>query len=491
MLNNYSDNIMSRFLESIATLWNSAVKYQIFVILVAIGLLTTLPLLVARLGANGNVIINITIFCMVAVAGFLLFRLKGSQLAAFTFAVALVFRLCLVFAFGHPSPYLCNDERVQTYKWIRHYDSALLQADEFFYAYMAQAYKDMTSSEFINLPELAENEQRASFLMSRIFGFFGDEFAWLRIIGAFLGAFAAAIICLAAQKLFSQKTCSIVSLLAALAPQTAFYSVRFLKEIWVIFAVSLLVFGFTVIIRNKKLFLAILSITAAIIILFWIRFEYGLIFTASIPIAICFRRKSDPAAKTIAILSVIIFGAAVLIWQGNQLARRTEGWLNKYTITKKEQSGRLETMDKVYKSRGLLRLLNIPLTVLNPPPKNLHHIFTLENELYDVVLQTDIWQWWLSLPFLIIGSTIIISKRTDFLVFLTPYIMVIAISALVLGGLLPALYRYRDTLAPIAFIIVGAGIESFITERKLWGNIVILSVCVLFVSLTVYFYLVL
>jgi hypothetical protein len=388
-----------------------------------------------------------------------------------------------------PDVYMCYDDRINTYRWIKHYDSVLLQSDEFFYAYHAQAYKDTNISEFINSPESSENAYRASFLMSRISRFFGDEFVWTRMVGAFWGAFAAAIICLVAQEFFSKETVSIVSLLSALAPQTAFYSVRFLKEAWVILAVSIIIFGITMIIRNKKLPLAILTLAAAAMILIWVRFECFLIFTAVIPIAVCFRHRSNPVVKSIVILTVILLITAIMAWQTDQLVNKAEGLLDRFTITERAQSGRLETMDKIYKSHGLLRLFNIPLSVLNPPPKNLHYIFAPENGLYDIVLQADIYQWWLGLPFLIIGTIIIINMRTELFAILLPYIITISTSALLIGGLTPSLCRYRDSLAPAAFIIIGAGIDSLITEKKLWKNTIISSVYAVFVLLAIYFYI--
>jgi hypothetical protein len=283
-----------------------------------------------------------------------------------------------------------------------------------------------------------------------------------------------------------------VSLLCVIAPQTAFYSVEFLKEIWIIFAISLMALGFTAIIRNKKLFAAILPIAAASAIFMWIRLEYGLMFIATVPIAICFRYKSNPAGKTVAVLSLIFLGAIIFFYQFEQLTQKAENTFDKYLLRERGEKGRTETiaiLDKIYQSHGPLRLLNIPLSTLNPPPRNLYHIFSLANGLYDVVLQADIWQWWLGLPFLIIGTVIIISRRTDFLVFLLPYIAVIIISAILNGGLRPVVYRFRDSFAPIAFIIIGAGIENLITEKKTWQNIIISSVYTVFVLLAVYLYI--
>jgi len=492
MLKNPNDNIISRFFKAIAIFWGDAAKYQVFVILAAIALLAILPLFVTKMRDTTNVVLNITIFCAVGVGGFLIFKLKGSQMAAFTFAAALLLRICLVFVMETASPdiYMCNDDRIRTYQWIRHYDSALLQADEFFYAYHAQVYKNITIPEFIKLPELTKNAHRTSFLMSRIFRFFGDEFIWCRIVGAFLGAFSAAIVTLAAEELFSRKTSTIVSLLSVIAPQTAFYSVRFLKEIWIISAASMMVFGIAIIIRNKKPLSAILSITVAIILLMWIRLEYGLMFTATVPIAICFRYKSNPAGKTVAVLSMILLGTIIFFYQFNQLTGKAENMLDRYTTMIQEEClSKREVLDKIYKSQGPLRLLNIPLAILNPPPRKLYNVFAPENGLHDIVLQADIWQWWLGLPFLIIGTVIIISRRTEFLAFLLAYITVIIIPTLLLGGLQPTIYRYRDSLAPIAFITIGVGIESLMAEQKQWKNIIMLSAYSLFVLLAAYLYI--
>jgi len=383
-----------------------------------------------------------------------------------------------------------EDVRTKDLPWRKHYDTMLFAGDEFFYVYSAQRYSDVTTSEFINSPELIYNEYRVSFLISRVFRFFGEEFVWNRIVGVFLGAFAAAMICLTAQEFFNKNVSAIISLLSALAPQTAFYSIRFLKEMWTFFAISLIIFSFAMIIRNKKLFLTILLMTAGSAILMWIRFEYALMFIAAVPIVICFRGKGDPVKKIIALTVVIILGATIFIWQFNRMATKAGGLFNKYTMTEEAQSGRLKILDKIYKSRGPLRLLNIPLAVLNPPPKNLHHLFMPENGLWDIILQVDIWQWWLGLPFLIIGSVIIINKHTEFLAFLAPYIVAIIISALLIGGLLPGVYRYRDSLAPVAFLIIGAGVESFMTKTKQWKSGIILSVYAAFMALAVYFYLI-
>jgi hypothetical protein len=76
------------------------------------------------------------------------------------------------------------------------------------------------------------------------------------------------------------------------------------------------------------------------------------------------------------------------------------------------------------------------------------------------------------------------------LAFLLPYIIAISTSALLMGGLPPPLCRYRDSLAPIAFITIGIGVESFITTKKLWKNSVILFTYAVFIMLAVYFYLV-
>jgi hypothetical protein len=241
------------------------------------------------------------------------------------------------------------------------------------------------------------------------------------------------------------------------------------------------------IIRNKKLLLAMLPITAATIILLWVRFEYGLMFIAAVPTALCFKGKSDFIKKIAAITGIIIFSAIIFIYQFNNLAKKAESLLDKYTITRQSEQARLETMDKIYKSRGPLRLLNIPLAMLNLTPKNLHHIYTDENKLYDIVLLSDIYQWWLPLPFLIIGAVIIIGRRTDFLGLLVPYIIALITSALLLGGLTADLLRYRDSLVPVAFIVIGVGVESFSTSPKGWKNKVIITAYSLFVLLAIYF----
>jgi hypothetical protein len=356
--------------------------------------------------------------------------------------------------------------RIRTQPWIRHYDSVLFLPDEYFYVYQGQAYKDTDISEFINSPELMDHAYRTGFLVSRLFRFFGDEFIWCRFVGAFLGAFAAAFVCLAAQEFFSKETSAIVSLIAALAPQMAFYSIRPLKEIWVVFAASLMVFGFTMIIRNKKPIAATLLIMAATALFAWIRPEYGLMFTAAVPIAICFRHKNITVGKIAAVLLTILLGAIVFVYQSNKLTQRAERLFDKYTITKRDQRDKLEAvkaMDTIHKSRGPLRLLNIPLAILNPPPRNLHHIYTTEKKLFDIVVLSDIYQWWLPLPFLIIGSIVIITKRIEFLAFL-------------LRGLRGDILRYRDSLAPVAFIIIGVGIESLLTIPKNWKNRIIIAV---------------
>jgi len=498
MLKKYNDNIISRFFKAIAALWSGAAEYQIFVILAAIALLAILPLFKTELNDTTDVIFNIIIFCALAVAGFLLFRLKGSQMAAFTFAAALLLRLCLVFVLEYSTPYMTEEVRARSGPWIKHYDSVLLQPDEFFYIYQGQRYGDTTIGEFINSPEFTDNAHRAGFLASRLFEFFGNQTVWTRIVGAFLGAFAAAIIYLAAQKFFSKETSAIISLLAALGPQTAFYSVRFLKEIWIIFATSLIIIGFAMIIRNRRPLVAIISIVTAIVILMWIRLEYGLMFIATVPIAICYGYKSNPAGKTIAVLSLIFLGAIIFFYQFDRLTYKAENMFDKYTLAERGQKGKpeaIEIVDKMYKSNGPLRILNIPFALLNPLPKNLHHIYTQENKLYDIVLQANIYQWWVLLPFLIIGAMVIITRRKEFLAFLLPYLVAMSISALLLGGLHGDILRYRDSLAPIAFIIIGVGIEDFIISSKGWKNRIIISVYALFVVCAVavlpivYFYI--
>ena len=490
MTKNHNDNIICRFFEKTAALWRKAAEYQVFIMLATVALLAILLFFQTESSSNAQIVINIIIFCAAAFGIFMFFKLKMNGLAAFTFVTALLLRICLVFIIESSTPVMLDDIRTKELPWRQYYNTMLFAGDEFFYVYSAQRYNDVTISEFINSPQLIYNEERVGFLISRIFRLFGEEFIWNRIVGAFLGAFAAAMIYLTAREFFDKNISAIISLFSALAPQTAIYSVRFLKEMWTFFAVSLIIFGFAMIIRNKKLLLTILLIAAGSAILMWIRFEYALMFIAAVPIVICFRAKGDPVKRIFAIIAVIILGAIIFIWQFDRMTIKAERLLDKYTVTEEAQSGRLEILDRIYKSRGPLRLLNIPLAALNPPPKNLQHLFMPENGFFDIILQADIWQWWLGLPFLIIGSVIIIDKRTEFLAFLATYYVAIIISALLIGGLMPGVYRYRDSLAPIAFIIIGTGLESFMTAKKLWKNSVIISTYALFVILAVYFYMI-
>jgi hypothetical protein len=489
MPKSYNSNILYRTLKGAASFWDSASRYQIFILLAAVAMLVMLFVFNVKLDDKAGAMLNIVIFCAVMVGGFLLLRLKGSQMAAFTFASALLLRFCLILLLENSTPFMRDDVRIRNTPWIRHYDSVLFEADEFFYVYQGQRYNDTTIGEFINSPEFTNHAYRAGFLLSKIFRFFGDELIWPRIVGVLLGAFAAAIICLTAEQFFSKESSAIVSLLSALAPQTAFYSVRFLKEIWVIFAASLIIFGFAMIIRNKKPITAILSITAAIVIFMWIRLEYGLMFIAAIPVAICFRHKSNPAGKTAAVLSMILLGIIIFFYQFNKLTDKAEALFDRYTSAEKTNIARLDVMDKIYKSRGPLRLLNIPFALLNLPPKNLHCIYTAENRLYDSFLLASIYQWWIPLPFLIIGTCLIITRRTELLALLLPYTIAIITSALLIGGLQTDILRYRDSLAPIAFIIIGAGIEGFLISPKSWKNRIIVTVYTIFVMLAVYFYI--
>ncbi|MDD5010545.1 MAG: hypothetical protein PHQ00_00305 [Phycisphaerae bacterium] len=496
MINRPNNNIGVNSLKAIADFWSSAAKYQIFVILAAIALLVVLPLFGAQQSNAANTVINIAIFCAAAAGCFFLFKSKGLHLASFTFATALLFRLCLIFILETSTPFMLENIRTRTGPWIRHYDTMLFQADEFLYIYEGQRYGNTKFSEFMHSPEISNHTHRASFLLSRLFRFFGEQFLWPRVIGALLGAFSATIICLVAQNLFKKETSIIVSLLAALAPQTAFYSVRFLKENWVIFAAGLMIFGFAAIIRNKRPLWAIFSIMVSAIILFWVRFEYGLIFLAAIPIVISFRRKSSFVGKMIAIAPIIFLGTIILFCQLNQLTQKAGNMIDKYILMERGQRGKLEAvgvLDKIYQSRGTLRLLNIPLSMLNPPPKNLHHIYTKENKIYDIVLLANIYQWWLPLPFLIIGAILITIKRTELSALLLSYLVAICISAILIGGLEPNLLRYRDSLAPVAFIIIGAGIEGFLASQENWKNWIIGAVyaafiiCAIFILPIIYF----
>lgn len=488
MLKKYNNHILCRFFEKIADIWSSAAEYQVFVILAAMVLLAIIPLFGTKSNDGADVILNIIIFCALAVAGFFLLQLKGSHMAAFTFAAALLLRLCLVFMLEYSTPNMLEEVRIRTQPWIRHYDSVLFQPDEYFYVYQGQRYKDITISEFVNSLEFEDQACRAGFLLSRIFLFFGEQSLWPRLIGAFLGAFAAAIVSLAAKKLFSRNTAVIVSLLSALAPGAAFYSVRFLKEIWIIFATSLIIIGFVMIIRNRRPLVAIISIVIAIVILMWIRLEYSLMFISVIPLIYCFRNKIDAVKRMAVILIVIILMVIIFVYQSKQLAYKAEYLYDRYTLSEQSPHGKIEMMDKIYKSRGQSRILNIPLALLNPPPKNLHLIYTADNGFYNTIQLSDIYQWWLPLPFLIIGAVTITIKHREFIAFLASYISATIISAMLLGGLEPNLLRYRDSLAPVAFIIIGIGIESFMALPKGWKNKIILAVYSAFILLAVYFY---
>lgn len=486
MLSN-RQNFISRFFETLSDLWHGAQKYQVLVLLAAVGVLV---FLISLQGTQdgGNIVFNLIFFCLLAAAGFAALWFKGSAMASFAFAAALILRISLIFAFQHSVPYMCNDDRSTTYRWIRHYDSAILQADEFLYAHHSRFYKNVTLSEFIHYPEFLKNAYRTSFLMSRVFRIFGDNFTWLRIVGAFLGAFTAAFLTLSAEYIFSRKTVSaVISMLSVFAPQAAFYSVRFLKESWLMFAVSLLLLGFTAIIFQKKIIRSVLPITVALLILLWVRLEYALMFIAIIPAAICFKPQTPLPAKIAAGLVILLTGTLILLWPYDRISSKAERLYDRFTLSNNEPRGRLEVMDDIYRSRGPLRILNLPLAVLNPPPKNLHNIFTPKNGLYDVVLQADIWQWWLPLPFLIIGSIVTIARRRKFLVFLVPYLIVITVASLLLGGLLPVVYRFRDSLSPFAFIIIGLGIDSFLSRPELWKKSTIAGVYAVFVMLAVYF----
>ncbi|MBN1788512.1 MAG: hypothetical protein JW806_09000 [Sedimentisphaerales bacterium] len=285
---------------------------------------------------------------------------------------------------------------------------------------------------------------------------------------------------------------SIVSLITILAPQTAFYSVKFLKEIWIIFAASLMVWSFTIIIQNKRLLPAIFSIAAAVTLLFWVRFEYALMFLAAVPITLCFRYKCGFAEKLISVILMALITIIISSYQFNQLTQKAENMAGKYARMERGQRGNLETVEvlnKIYLSRGPLRLFNVPMSMLNPPPKNLHHVYTKENKLYEIERQVNIYQWWIPLPFLIIGAIRIISKRTELLALSLPYLITICTAAILIGGLEPNLLRYRDSLAPIAFIIIGLGIESFMIKSKPWKKLTILSVYSLFAMLVVYLYM--
>ena len=215
---------------------------------------------------------------------------------------------------------------------------------------------------------------------------------------------------------------------------------------------------------------------------------------AAVPIAICFRRKSSYMGKTVAIISMILLGMIISFYQFNQLTDKAEDTFNKYLLRERGEKGKTETiaiLDNIYKSHGPLRLLNIPLSMLNPPPRNLYYIFMPPNGLHDIVLQADIWQWWLGLPFLVIGTITIIIRQREFLAFLLPYFVATIIPALLLGGLQPGIYRYRDSLVPVAFIIIGAGIEDFLISSKGWKSWIITAVYTMFVvcAIFVYFYI--
>jgi hypothetical protein len=489
-------NIISNILDKIAELWNRAIKYQTFIILTAIALLVILIFSTPKTNDTAGIAVNMLIFCAAAVGGYLAFKRKGLQLAALTFAAALLLRLCLVFVLENSNPFMQESIRARTTPWIKNYDSVLFEADEFFYVYQGHRYSDTTIGEFINSPEFNEHSYRASFILSRIFRYFGDEAVWARLFGAIMGAFAAAITALAAEKLFSIKTASIVSMISALAPQTAFYSVRFLKENWVIFAVSLMVLGFAMMLQNKKWLTAALLIAAASIFLVWIRVEYGLLFIAAIPIVINFK---DNYVKKIAVVAgILVFSTIILVYQSHKLVNKAASMLDKYTIVQRDQRGKIEEIDTIYnihQTRGPLRFLNIPLSFLNPVPKNLYHFYTAERKLYNTVVLADVYQWWLPFPFLIIGTIVIISRHREFLSILLPYVVVISISAMLLGGLRGDTARYRDSLAPITFIIIGIGVESFTVLPKNWKDKIVISgyaafaAYAIFVQMFIYLYL--
>ncbi len=337
------------------------------------------------------------------------------------------------------------------------------------------------------MEKATDNSHRASFIVSKLFRFFGNDFLCIRIVGALLGAIAAAIVVVVGREFFSRTTAAILSLLAVFAPQTAFYSVRFLKEVWIVFAVALALYGFMMIVKNKKSFAAAMAIAAAVAILLWVRLEYGLIFLSALPVAICFRYKNHPAIKIAAVAVVVLLGIGLIGYQYSRLADKAEYLYGQYDSVEYGMSGKYAIIDRLYNSNGLMRLVNIPSSMFNPLPKKLHQIYTKQGGLYDIILKANIYQWWLPLPFLIIGSYLVITKRPEFLSLLLPYIVVICTAAMLHGAFRGDMLRYRDSLAPMVFIITGLGVESFLESQQRWKNTVIAVVYGVFVLLAIGF----
>jgi len=491
MRGNYDENIVSGFLNRVSRFWlaRSVGSCQNFMLAGSVGLISLIVFFFGVGDSSFDSVFNLIILCFSAVLGYVFFKARGANLSAFTFVCALLLRLCLVFLLENSSAYMLESVSERTNPWIKHYDSLLFQPDEYYYVYHGRLYSDLSLPEFLEMGELQGNSDRSSFFVSRLFRFFGDDILWIRLFGGLLGSLAAAMICLASKEIFEEKLCAVISLFCIAAPQSAFYSVRMLKEVWVIFAVSLMIYATVLIIRNKRFFEMLVCACLAFLILIWVRFEYALIFAMSISIAFCFRHRSSVAGRTVLVFSVIVFGVAIFGIHYNRLAHKAEYIFDKYTVTEHGLRGRFEFVDKVYQSRGMLRVLNVPISFLNPLPKNIHQFYTSEKKLYNIVQLGDIYQWWLPLPFLLLGSHWIFRRYREFFSVLIPYLTAVSVSAVLLGGLQVDFLRYRDSLVPMAFLITGFGIQGFLKEPAGWKNKTILGVYGVFVLLAAYFYI--
>jgi len=469
--------VMLRLLTSVASVWEKLARHQVPIILAA-GALGAV-LLQLKPSDPGSVRASAWaapgVFVTV-VALWLAVRFLAGKNASLAFALALLLRLGAATALETTStPDSVSVERAAMAEpWLAiPHESMLYYPDEIKYIYYARRYQDWSFDELVTMHQIESHGRRASFLMSYYVALLGEELVWGRIIGALCGAIIAALLATAAGRILSPRGAAAAALVAVAGPQMVMLSVVFLKEIWIMLAVALLAYGYLALRQTRRRIGPIVCILVGAPLLCWVRLEIGLVILFGFPVSLFFSRKMRMPVRIAVLLLIVPAGIIAFRTYGERLTEKRRSLTALFAYEKRIES-RIPFLDRVYAARGALRLLNAPLVLINPTPRQAHKVFVAgEYHIYDVMKQSVTYQWWPALPFLLVGAATVIRGRRELLVILLPYALWTVAAAVMAGGLHVEAARYRDSLLPIGILLIGLGVDEYLKGPARWARRVV------------------
>lgn len=297
----------------------------------------------------------------------------------------------------------------------------------------------------------------------------GEEQVWVRLMNTLIGALTVVFAVRGVHGFLPRKAETWMIAMICFGPQFIESSILLYKEGYTVFAGALTLMACSSLLRQKEAFVrGIVILLVAAALMYWCRKELFLLVLAAGVGCLAFRRLGR--GSWFGAMAAVGLTLGLGLWLAGddlEISERIESQLDE---SGNEFFQSAKAFGWAAKLSGPARVVHIPIAFVNPPTFNLKaYVFPqLGNSEWfrTVFVESRTLQWWLMLPWLLLGIGAMSRNQNSVIWPMTfVFMLVFVMTALIYNGNHPEAVRYRSSFLPMAVMISGYGFAQKRTKH--------------------------